>query len=136
MDLKKFFENDRYAAHSNIKLTEVELGCAKARMEIIPEIHHNAAHTVQGGAIFTLADFAFAAASNSHGRIALAINVSINFINPGTTGTLHAEAREISCNYRLATYLIDITDDSGKPIATFSATAYRKSESIETLIQE
>ena len=32
-----------------------------------------------GGAIFGLADLVFAAASNSHGNLALALNVNISF---------------------------------------------------------
>ena len=64
--------------------------------------HLNGYRTVQGGAIFTLADFAFAAASNAHGTVAVAINVSINFLKAGTTGTLQAEAREVARNPKLA----------------------------------
>ena len=34
----------------------------------------------QGGAIFTLADFTFAAASNAHGIVAVGINVNITYL--------------------------------------------------------
>ena len=75
----KFFENDRFAAHSGIKVVEASEGYCKAVMEI-SDFHLNAAGVVQGGAIFTLADFAFGLASNSSGQLALAINVNIPFL--------------------------------------------------------
>ncbi|MDQ1331332.1 MAG: acyl-CoA thioesterase, partial [Thermodesulfobacteriota bacterium] len=68
-----FRENDRFAGHSGIELLELSEGRAKAVMEI--KRHHlNAVNSVHGGAIFTLADFVFAAASNSRGTVDVAIN--------------------------------------------------------------
>ena len=92
--------------------------------------HLNGYGTVQGGAIFTLADFAFAAASNSHGTVAVAINVSITFMKAAKTGTLWAEAREISRNFKLGSYTVEVKDDQGELVALFQGLAYRKSEKI------
>jgi acyl-CoA thioesterase len=50
-------------------------GRAQAKMTLQPH-HCNALGTVHGGAIFTLADFAFAAASNSHGTVAVALPIA------------------------------------------------------------
>ena len=64
--IKKFFtEQDHFAQHTGIELLNVEAGKAWAKLEI-RACHMNGAKTVHGGAIFTLADFAFAVASNSH----------------------------------------------------------------------
>jgi acyl-CoA thioesterase len=87
-------------------------------------------NVVHGGAIFTLADLAFAAASNSHGTVAVAINASIWFVKAGTQGTLFAEAREVSRNPKLATYSITITDDAGEIVALFEGMVYRKKDQI------
>ena len=81
--LKRFFKNDKFAERANIELLSVSPGQARAKMTLHPH-HLNGYGTVQGGAIFTLADFAFAAASNSHGTVAVAINVSITFMKAGT----------------------------------------------------
>ena len=70
--LKKFFEGDRFAKRADVELVSVFPGHATARMAIQP-YHWNGLENVQGGAVFTLADFAFAAASNSHGNVAVAI---------------------------------------------------------------
>ena len=120
-ELKQFFSTeDRFAIHSGIELVDVGHGCAKARMEIKP-FHFNGARTVHGGAIFTLADFAFAVASNSHGTLAMGINVSVSFVKSALAGSLYADARELSKNARLATYSVVITDDVG----TTDAQIYR-----------
>jgi acyl-CoA thioesterase len=127
--LQRFFKNDKFAEHANIKLLSVSPGQARAKMALHPH-HLNGYGTVQGGAIFTLADFAFAAASNSHGMVAVAINVSITFMKAGTIGTLWAEAREMSRNPKLGSYTVEVKDDQGELVALFQGLAYRKSEKI------
>jgi len=92
--------------------------------------HLNGYQIVQGGAIFTLADFAFAAASNSHGTIAVAINVSITFIKAAQPGVLVAEAREIARNPKLGTYAVEVRDGQGDLLAQFQGLVYRKNEPI------
>jgi acyl-CoA thioesterase len=127
--VKRYFKNDRFAARNDIELISVAPGQARAKMTLHPH-HLNGYGTVQGGAIFTLADFAFAAASNSHGTVALAINVSISFIKAAKTGTLWAEARELSKNFKLGTYTVEVKDDAGDLIAVFQGMVYRKQETI------
>jgi acyl-CoA thioesterase len=129
-DYLKFFEKDRYAKISGIQLIEASAGYAKAEM-VITENHLNAVGVVQGGAIFTLADFTFAVASNSHGKLALAIDAEISFFKSSTSGTLTAVAHEISLHNKLATYLIDILNDKNERIAHFKGTVYRKNEIIK-----
>lgn len=127
--LKRFFKNDQFAERANIELLSVSPGQARAKMTLHPH-HLNGYGTVQGGAIFTLADFAFAAASNSHGTIAVAVNVSITFMKAGTAGTLWAEAKEVSKNFKLGSYTVEVKDDEGELVALFQGLAYRKSEKI------
>src|ERR1700690_167472 len=97
--IKEFFKGDQFAARNNIELLEAGNGNAKAKMTLHPH-HWNGLGTVHGGAIFTLADFAFAAACNSHGTVSVALNVSITFMKAATTGTLWAEANEVSKNFK------------------------------------
>ena len=132
-DIKDFIKRDRFAEHVGIELLEVSEGIATARMDI-EKFHLNGANTVQGGAIFTLADLAFAAASNSHGTLAVAINVNISFVKAATSGTLYAEARETSINHRIGTYTVTITDPVGDTVAIFEGMAYRKKQSIHEII--
>ncbi|RLB70076.1 MAG: phenylacetic acid degradation protein [Deltaproteobacteria bacterium] len=125
-----FSENDHFARHCGIILLEVEPGRAKAKMEIKPS-HMNGAKTVHGGAIFTLADFTFAAAANSQGQLSLAINTAISFLKPTHGGTtLYAEAEELSVNRRLGHYQVKITNNEQQLVAQFQGTAYRKEKSL------
>jgi acyl-CoA thioesterase len=130
--LRHFFEGDQFARRADIKLVDVSPGRATAEMKLQPH-HWNALNHAQGGAIFTLADFAFAAASNSYGTLAVAVNVSITFMKAAKEGTLRAEARELSKNHRLGSYLIEIKDDAGDLIAVFQGLAYRKPDKIPGL---
>lgn len=129
-ELKQFFSTkDLFARHAGIELVDVGPGWARASMKIEP-FHFNGARTVHGGAIFTLADFAFAVASNSRGTLAMGINTSVNFVKAATSGTLHAEATEQSKGPKLASYSVMITDDEGDVVAVFQGMVYRKKESI------
>lgn len=125
-EIKAFFdEHDLFARHTGIELLEVEPGMARARMKIAPH-HFNGANTVHGGAIFTLADFVFAVASNSHGTMAMGINTSISYVKAALSGTLYAEAEEQSRNPKLATYTVNVTDDTGDLVALFQGMVYLK----------
>lgn len=129
-DIKQFFmKNDKFADYCGIELTDVAKGRAKAKMEI--KAHHlNGVKTVHGAAIFTLADLVFAVASNSHGSIAMGINVSISYLKAVQKGTLFAEGKEVSINPKLATYTINVTDDDDDLVAVFQGMVYRKKDPI------
>lgn len=120
-----FTEEDRFAAHSGIHLESLSAGRSRAAMPITA-IHLNGAGVVHGGAIFTLADFAFAAAANASGKLALSINTSITFLKAGKGDLLIAEAEEVSSTSRLSTYQVRITDSTNELVALFVGTAYRK----------
>lgn len=127
-DLRAVFRNDRYAALTGVKLLEVSEGYARARMRAESK-HLNGLDTVQGGAIFTLADLTFAAAANSHGNAAVAINVSISYFEAARAGeVLVAEAREVAVNPKLSTCVVRITGKGGRLVALFNGMAYRKKE--------
>jgi acyl-CoA thioesterase len=128
--LREFFKRDKFAELAGIELLEISPGKAKAKMKIGPQ-HLNGVDIVHGGAIFTLADLVFAAASNSHGTVAVAINASISFIKASSAGTtLFAEGREVACNPKLATYSIDVTNEAGEIIAVFQGMVYRKKDTL------
>ena len=69
MTPQEFFKKDLFAEQTGVELLEVREGYSKARL-VITENHLNAGRRTQGGAIFTLADLALAAAANSHGALA------------------------------------------------------------------
>lgn len=122
---KKYFSGDRFAALAGIEILEAGKGFCRTRL-VIEDKHLNAANIVQGGAIFTLADLAFAVASNSHGQLALAINANISFLSAKSSGILYAVATEVGNPKRLGAYDVLVTDEQGEIIARFNGMVYRK----------
>jgi acyl-CoA thioesterase len=125
--IEAFFQKDKCAELTGIKLLDVSEGRAKAMLEIT-ENHLNSAGTVHGGVIFTLADFAFEVASNSYGTLAVAINAQISFFKAVSAGVLYAEAKELSLHPKLASYSIDVINENGELIASFQGMVYRKKD--------
>ncbi len=128
-DIKRYFKKDNFVMDVGIELLEVSPGYAKAKLDI-KEKHLNALKTVQGGALFTLADIAFAAALNAYGNDAVVINANISFVKAVGKGTLIAEAKEISISPKIATYSVNITDDNGDIVAIYQGIGYRKKTSL------
>ena len=121
MTAQEFFKNDLFATNAGVELIEIREGYSKAKLEIKPE-HLNAGQRTQGGAIFTLADLALAAAANSHG---------ITFLRASGPGdTLYAEARERYTGRSTGYYQIDVTDQEGRLIATFESSVFRKKDEV------
>ncbi len=124
-ELKEMLTRDRFASLAGITLDEAGEGRAVASV-VINESHYNGVGTVQGGLYFTLADFAFAAASNSRGKVAVAVRCDISFIKPASAGKLTATAEEVSCGKTIANYCVRVHDESGSLVAVFNGTAFRK----------
>lgn len=126
-NLTKLMENDRFATFVGIDLLEVQPGYAVAKMDIT-EKHLNGVDIIQGGAIFTLADFAFAAAANAYGQITVAINANISYFKAIKGGSLTAEAREVSGSHKIANYKVDVFNEHRDLIAQLTTTGYKKNE--------
>lgn len=125
MEIKDFFKKDIFASEAGVELLEVGNGTAKARMEILPK-HLNGGGVCQGGAIFTLADLAFAAATNSHAQLTFSIQANIQFFKSESKGFLYADAKEIFDHGRLASAEVRITNEAGELIAMFGSMGYHK----------
>lgn len=130
MTIQEFFKNDRFAEGAGVELLEVKEGYSKARL-VVGEEHLNAGSRTQGGALFTLADLALAAAANSHGTLAFSLSSNITFLRAsGASDTLYAEARERYTGRTTGYYQIDITNQRGELIATFESSVFRKGDKL------
>ena len=122
--LKQYInEHDTFGKSNRVKLLKVEKGCSEAVMEIT-ENSCNAVGTVQGGAIFTLADMAFAGAANSYGEKCVAMNVSASFVRPGTGKLLRAFAREVSKGRRSCVMDVEVRNDADQLVAKIQFTGF------------
>jgi acyl-CoA thioesterase len=125
-EVNSIVSRDTFSKLLGIKILTVGEGKASGEM-IITKDHLNGAGITHGGAIFSLADTVFGAASNSRECLALAINVSISFFKGTGNGKLTAYAEEISFHKKLATYQVKVFDDEINIVALFQGTVYRKS---------
>ncbi len=128
MTLKEFFKRDRFAVLAGCELLEIREGYARARMTV-EEHHLNGGDFCQGGAIFTLADLAFAAAVNSHLVLTVSTSSNITYFRSVPLGaTVYAEARELVDHHRMPYAEVRITDEQGRLVAIFTSGGYRKSD--------
>ncbi len=118
--------NEPLAKLLNIQTIQVGEGSATTRMVVASE-HCNIYGVTHGGVLFSLIDEAFQLACNSHGSIAVALNVSITYVAPPDLGaTIEAEAVEVYKTRKTASYSCKIRQmDNGKLIATANGLAYR-----------
>ena len=123
--LKDFFLHDEFARQNGIEIVEIAEGYARTQVRIEPR-HLNAGGYVQGGVLFTLADLAFAAATNSHGTLTVTSTANITFVKGATGGLISAQAQELVNSRHLPFCEVRITDDTGNLLAIFTASGYRK----------
>jgi acyl-CoA thioesterase len=131
--VRRVMTGDRWAAAAGARLVEVRPGYARTTLRLRDE-HMNGVETAQGGLVFTLADYAFAACCNSHGTVAVALDVSITFCRAAVRGVLVAEALEESKTRRTSVCTVRVTDDAGSLVALFRGTAFRKEDSLEAVL--
>ena len=87
---------------------------------VVRKDHLNGHGSCHGGAIFTLADSAFAFACNSHNMVTVAQHCSVTFLAPGREGErLTATAREVTLAGRSGIYDVTVSRDDGVAIAEF-----------------
>lgn len=126
--LKNFFEKDSYANWLGISIEELDEGYAKVTMNITENMvnFHGAAN---GGAIFSLADVAFACASNSYGQTAVGITVTIHYLKAGAVGDkLTAIAKEDNKSHKLGLYRMEVYNQNNDLTALAEGMVFRKQD--------
>jgi len=125
--IKMFFDKDIYATStSETYIVSVDENEARCAMKVRHK-HLNGSGIVQGGALFTLADFAFGVLADSKGYVQLSLNNSISYLRPGNLGdTLTAIARVISMGNNICFYEVDIYNQDNIHIAAMDVTGYIK----------
>lgn len=110
---------DRFCVANDMKITVLAEGYAEAEMTI-DEKKLNGLDVVQGGAIYTLADFAFAGASNANkeDRRCIGSASNINYIRPGSGSKLKAVAKIIHAGKKTCLSNVEVLNDQGKIVAT------------------
>ncbi|WP_022773012.1 PaaI family thioesterase [Butyrivibrio sp. AE2015] len=122
-DAREVFSKDLYATElSGAVIDEIGENYSKCSMELTPK-HKNAYGGIMGGAIYTLADFAFAVASNYEKEYATVSLVGqANFMSATKGNKLFAEARLLKDGKRNSFFEVTVTDDLDKLVAVVSFT--------------
>jgi acyl-CoA thioesterase len=122
--IKNFLNSeDKFCNFCGIRLTEVGDGYAEAVLTI-DENKLNGRKVVQGGAIMTLADFAFAGAVNGSGVTGVSLNCSANFLRPGSGKFLRAVCRRVNQGKKTALYVSEVFNDAEQLVATMNITGF------------
>ena len=119
---------DEFAKHLGIELLELKPGYCRVSMRLQPYMM-NGLGIPHGSIIFSLADFAFAAACNSHGTAAVALSMDIHFLSsPAPNARLECEAAEVKLGRSTGLYHMTVTDPESKIVAELHGMAFRKDE--------
>lgn len=122
--LKDFLNtHDRFCRSSGMKITAISEGCAEGEL-LVEDRHLNGVNVVQGGAIFTLADFTCAAAMNSFGQQAVSLSASSSFVRPGLPPRLTARATLVNKGKTTAVFDVDVFSDDGKLVMHSTMTGF------------
>ena len=123
-EAREYFKGDTFAAVNGMQIDEIGEDSSVCSMTLRDD-HRNAYGGVMGGVTFTLADFAFAVASNQIHNVSVAQNVSMNYLSAVKGNRLTARAKCIKSGKSSSVINVDVSDDAGRLIAQFVGTAFK-----------
>ncbi|RJP74102.1 MAG: hotdog fold thioesterase [Candidatus Abyssobacteria bacterium SURF_17] len=131
--IRKRVREEPFANKMGMDLADLGAGYSLVKMKFTREME-NIFGMAHGGAIFALIDEAFETASNSHGTMAVALNMNITYMaSPSPGDVLVAEAKEINRTNRTASYYITVRSSDDTLLAACQALVYRKKEALPFL---
>ena len=125
---RKFFGSDHFVEKCGIQIVECREGYARCEVEVA-DWHLNGINAIQGGLLFTIADFSAAVAGFTLGRVAVSINADISFFRNCNSGTLTAEATVISQTYNLCSCDVNVWCN-GEKLANVKVGLFRTKQEI------
>ncbi|MBL7817811.1 MAG: hydroxyphenylacetyl-CoA thioesterase PaaI [Saprospiraceae bacterium] len=128
--LEKMWANDHFSQWLDLKIDAITEGVCRLHFIVRKEML-NGHQTVHGGILFSAADSAFAFACNSHGRLAVGLEVSISYTKSAQQGEiLTVEAQEVYLGNKTSVYDVKIRNEQAEVVAVFKGTAYRTSKNV------
>lgn len=116
-------EMDRFGKFNNMKIVKISEGYSEAILEV-DEKHLNGLNIVQGGAMYTLADLAFAGAINSFGLKSVGMSSSSSFVRPGSGKLIKAIAKVVNKGRQTAVFDVDVFNENGKLLVHSTFTGF------------
>ncbi len=125
--MNSFFGFNR---HNGLKLVEIDEGRSVVEVKLTRE-SMNPQGSAHGGLMFSLADMAAGCACISHGRMAVTLSGSVNYLRPGLGSLLRAEAVEQHYGSKTAVYHVAVRDDQGRTVADHTFTYFLLDKTID-----
>ena len=114
---KEMFSEDIYATEqTGIEIEAVSDRYAKVSLKT-DKRHKNAVGNIMGGVIYTMADFAFAVATNLDGNMTVTLTSQANYLASPKGDVLYAETRLIKDGKRNCFYEVEVTDNTDRKVA-------------------
>ena len=123
-EIRAHFSKDRFAKNLGIYIETANDQMAVCSVDVTDD-QMNALGRVQGGLLFTLADFTFAVAANTREMGTVTLESAIHYLAPPKGKRLVATAKPKNVGGRISVYEVDIEDESGKLVACLTATGYK-----------
>ena len=123
-EVREYFKNDKFATNAGMQVesfSDEEVICS---VELTDD-HRNANGGIMGGAIFTLADLAFAVLVNNIHKPSVAAQVSINYLSGAKGKMLYAKSSCIKTGRSTTVASVDVYDELGTKVALFTGTAFK-----------
>lgn len=120
---REYFKNDRFATEAGAVIEELTEDYCRCSMEIT-EKHCNALGGVMGGAIFTLADLAFAVLSNWGKNPCVSQENQISFLGKAKGKKLIAECRPVKRGKSTSFYVIEVKDELDNKVAYMTGNGF------------
>lgn len=125
-EAREHFKKDKFATNAGMVIDELGEDCSACSVTITDD-HRNAYGGVMGGAIFTLADLAFAVCANQIHCLSVAQQISINYLSAPKGERLIAKAKCIKDGRTTSIINVSVSDDTGRDVALFIGTAFKLS---------
>ena len=121
--VRKIFADDKFATLNGAVIDKIGDKYALCSIKIESR-HRNALGAVMGGVYFTLADFAFAVASNHIKQGTVSLSSNITYLRSAKGNSISAEAVCVRSGKSTCYYKIDVFDEDGTQVAAVTTTGY------------
>ena len=117
---------DPLATFLGIDVEDVKHGYARCGLTVKPE-YLNAVERAHGGIIHAVADQAFAVASNSMGTMAVALTMTLQYLQAAIDGErIFAECMLVHAGRKISSWRLEVRGNNDAIIAIGDAIAYHK----------
>ncbi|MBQ3852939.1 MAG: PaaI family thioesterase [Lachnospiraceae bacterium] len=123
-EVREYFKNDKFATNAGMQVDSFSDDEVICSVELTDD-HRNANGGIMGGAIFTLADLAFAVLVNNIHKPSVAAQVSINYLSAAKGTRLFASSKCIKTGRSTTVASVDVYDELGTKVALFTGTAFK-----------